>query len=117
MNTNIIKLFTTTLLIHAMCFTVVLSHLHAKDAVSLLSHGNVNKLATSDITAKALGDLHQHIDKAGLKNISADTSATAARTRELNPLDAAAEEDSLMSRLHDFVLRFRIVTSLCFQYA
>lgn len=117
MNTNITKLFTTTLLIHVMCFTVVLSHLHAKDAVSLLSHGNVSKLATSDITAKALGDLHQHIDKAGLKNITADTRTTAARTRELNPLDAAVQEASLMDRLHDFLLRFRVVTSLCYQYA
>jgi hypothetical protein len=117
MNTNITKLFMTTLLVHAMCFTVVLSHLHAKDAVSLLNHGNANKLASSDITAKALGDLHHHIDKAGLKNITADTSTTAARTRELNPLDAATQEASLMERFHDFLLRFRVVTSLCYQYA
>lgn len=117
MNINIAKLSITAFLVHLMCMTVVLSHLHAKDAVSLMnSHPASAKLAPSDITAKALGDLHHHIDKAGLKNITADTSTTAARTRELNPLDAAVQEASLMERLHDFLLRFRVVTSLCYQY-
>jgi hypothetical protein len=116
MNINTSKILTATLLAHLMCVTVVLSHIHAKDAVSLMrQHSNI-KLSSNDITAKALGDLHHHIDKASLKNITADTSTTAARTRELNPLDAAVQEASLMDRLHDFLLRFRVVTSLCYQY-
>jgi hypothetical protein len=117
MNTNTIKIVSATFLAHLMCMTVVLSHVHAKDAVSLMSQpAAANKLATSDITAKALGDLHHHIDKAGLKNINADSgSTTAARTRNLNPLEAEETDDSLLARLHDFLLRLRVVTSLCLQ--
>lgn len=118
MNTNTAKLTLATLLVHLMCFSVVLSHMHAKDAASLLSSQASVKMSPSDIPAKALGDLHHHIDKAGLKNINTDNgSTTAARTRELNPLDADTEGDSLGARLHDFLLRFRVVTSLCFRYA
>lgn len=118
MNTNTAKLSLAALLVHLMCFSVVLSHMHAKDAASLMSSQSTAKISTSDITAKALGDLHHHIDKAGLKNINADNgSTTAARTRELNPLNAERDDDSLGARFHDFLLRFRVVTSLCYQYA
>ena len=118
MNTNTIKLSLATLLVHAMCFSVVLSHMHAKDAASLISQpSSVNKLASSDITAKALGDLHHHVDKAGLKNINLDNSTvTAARGRQLNPLEADDSDESLLGRLHAFYLRLRVVTSLCVQY-
>lgn len=121
MNTkiNIVKLFLSTLLVQLMCLSVVLSHMHAKDAVSLSTQqANSSRLAPTDITAKALGDLHHHIDKAGLKNITSDNTATAAgRTRELNPLDAEHTDESLLGRLHDLMLRFRVVASLCYQYA
>jgi len=101
-----------------MCFTVVLSHLHAKDAMSLMSQqSSFSKISTSDITAKALGDLHHHIDKTGLKGVSMDNGAsTAARVRELNPLDAE-EPITLGTRLHDFLLRLRLVASLFYQLA
>lgn len=115
---TISKLFATTLLVQTMCFSVVLSHMHAKDAVSVsLNRANASKLGASDITAKALGDLHHHIDKASVKNIHSDTSTTAARVRELNPLEAEAENDSLFGWLHDFMLRFRVVASLIYSYA
>lgn len=118
MNINTVKLTVTTLLVHLMCFTVVLSHLHAKDAVSALSQQSVSKTSTTDITAKVIGDLHHHIDKAGLKNIHIDNSTVAARSRELNPLqEAESETPSLATWFHDFLLRFRIVASLCYQYA
>lgn len=117
MNTNTIKIATATFLAHLMCLTVVLSHVHAKDAVSLLRQPTgTTKLAARDITAKALGDLHHHIDKAGLKNITGDSgTTTAARTRSLNPLEVDETDDSLLARLHDFMLRVRVVMSLCFQ--
>lgn len=115
MNTNTAKLSLLAIVVHLMCFTVVLSHLHAKDAVSLLNQPGVNKLAPTDITAKALGDLHHHIDKASLKNIHTDTSTTAARVRELQPLVDEQLDDSLMARFQNFVLRLRVVASLCFQ--
>jgi len=117
MNINTAKLLSVTLLAHLMCMTVILSHLHAKDAVSLMSNqSNLNKFATSDITAKALGDLHHHIDKTSFKTIYSDSSTTAARTRELNPLDAEQTDESLLGQLHDLFLRFRVVTSLCYHY-
>ena len=121
MNTkiNIAKLFLSTLLVQVMCLSVVLSHMHAKDAVSVSTqHSSANKLVPIDITAKALGDLHHHIDKASLKNITGDQgSTTAARVRELNPLDAKTTDDSLMGQLRDFMLRLRMVASLFYQLA
>src|SRR5689334_10517060 len=119
MNTNSIKQISISLLASAMCMTVVLSHLHAKDAVSLMSQQQaaLKQVAGFDITAKAMGDLHHHIDKAGLKNITADNgSTTAARSRELNPLENDVLDMTLGSWLHDFLLRFRVVSSLCVQY-
>lgn len=117
MNTNTIKIATVTILAHLICLTVVLSHVHAKDAISLLKQpAGTTKLGSRDITAKALGDLHHHIDKAGLKNVIGDSgTTTAARTRSLNPLEVEESDDSLLSRLHDFMLRLRVVMSLCFQ--
>lgn len=120
MNTNTVKLSLISLLVHAMCFTVVLSHIHAKDAVSLMSQSsNMAKISTSDITAKALGDLHHHIDKTGLKGASTDNGAsTAARVRELDPVSAVEQTtESLGTQLHDFLMRFRIVASLFYQLA
>jgi hypothetical protein len=113
---TISKLFLSTLLVHVMCFSVIMSHIHAKDAVPLMAQpSGTTKLGSRDITAKALGDLHHHIDKAGVKNIHNDASTTAARTRELNPLHAEAGDDSLFGRINDFMLRLRMVASLCFQ--
>lgn len=115
MKTNTIKLSLATLLVNLMCFSVVLAHLHAKDAVSLLNQPGFSKFANTDITVKAIGDLHHHIDKASLKNIHTDTSTTAARVRELKPLIDEQLDAGLMNRLHDFMLRLRVVASLCFQ--
>ena len=115
MNTNTAKLLTATLLAHLMCVSVVLSHVHAKDAVSLLHAPGTVKLTGNDITAKALGDLHHHIDKAGLKNIHIDASTTAGRSRSLNPLEMDTEDESLSARLQAFFLRLRVVTSLVTQ--
>lgn len=115
MNTNTTKLLTATLLAHLMCVSVVLSHVHAKDAVSLMRAPGTVKLTGNDITAKALGDLHHHIDKAGLKNIHVDASTTAGRSRALNPLEMDTTDDSILARVHQFFLRLSIVTSLVAQ--
>lgn len=115
MNTNTTKLFTAALLAHLMCGTVILSHLHAKDAVSLLNQPGSTRLVSTDITAKVVGDLHQHIDKASLKNVTANTATTAARQRELSPLSAEELETGVVAQFQDFILRFRIVASLCYQ--
>lgn len=115
MNTNTTKLLTAALLAHLMCVSVVLSHVHAKDAVSLMRAPGTVKLSGNEITAKALGDLHHHIDKAGLKNIHADAGTAAGRSRTLNPLEMDTADDSLLARLHEFFLRLSVVTSLVVQ--
>ena len=118
MKTNTLKLSFITVLAHILCMTVVLSHIHAKDAVSMISNPHAaNKIMTKDITAKALNDLHQHIDKTSLKNVHADASTTAARVRELDALHTDDLPTSVTTAFHDFLLRFRVVTSLCYQYA
>ncbi|HEX8390445.1 MAG TPA: hypothetical protein VF597_03420 [Candidatus Saccharimonadales bacterium] len=115
MKTNTTKFIFTTLFAHVMCLTVVLSHLHATDAVSALSGSSMKVSLGSDLAAKTLGDLHHHIDKAALKHITGDASQiAAARTRQLQP-EPADLDDSLPTRLHDFTLRFRVVTTLLFQ--
>ena len=118
MNTNLTKLFASTFLAQLMCFSVVLSHIHAKDAVPLMAQpAGTTRLASRDITAKALGDLHHHIDKAGVKNIHNDASTTAGRQRELRPFtELEREAGSLLSQLNDFLLRLHVVASLCFRY-
>jgi bifunctional DNase/RNase len=116
MNTNIIKIPLLSLFAYSLSFTVVLSHMHAKDITSLMNQQSIHRLATGDITAKAMGDLHHHIDKTGVKNIQNDTT-TAARTRELNPLLTEEDNRSIGDRIHDFMLRFRVVSSLCFHLA
>ena len=115
MNTNTLKLAVLTLFAYCLAFTVVLSHMHVKDITSLMNQQSVNRLAASDIGAKAMGDLHHHIDKTGIKNIQSENT-TAARTRDLNPLYGELDEQSLMDRVHDFMLRLRLVSSLCYQY-
>ena len=111
-----LKIIIATVLMHAMCFSVVLSHTHAKDVTALFSgsHSSVKTLSSSDITGKALSDLHHHIDKAAVKNIHAENTVAAARTRELNPLSQEITAETLSERIHDFMLRLRVVGSLCF---
>lgn len=121
MKTNTLKISLISLLAHTMCLTVVLSHIHAKDAVSMFSqHTNNNRLAPSDITAKALGDLHHHIDKTSLKNVNATSAGDAtasARVRELDPLSTQIQPESLRDQAYDFLLRLRMVASLFYHFA
>ncbi len=105
------KIITTALFAHAMCATVVLAHVHAKDAVSLANQQSVAKLSGSDITAKAVGDLHHHIDKTSLKMQTGD-SAVQARVRELEPLKSPDFDPSLRDYLEDFLTRFHFGLSL-----
>lgn len=117
MNTNTIKISIAAFLVHLMCFTVVLSHIHAKDAINLLtSQSNLKQMASTDITAKALGDLHHHIDKTRIKNMTAVTANPAARKRELDPLASDHALEMMGAQFYDFMLRLRVVGSLCFQY-
>lgn len=116
MKTNIFKIIFTALLAHVMCATVVLAHLHAKDAVSLSNQQNVAnaKISGGDITAKAMADLHHHIDKTSLK-MQTGEAATQARVRELQPLLNPDFEPSLRDYLEDLFVRFHFGVSLMFR--
>lgn len=116
---NTPKIIAAACLAQLMCMSVILSHIHAKDTIPLMAHpAGATRMASRDITAKALGDLHHHIDKAAVKSPHSDAS-TATRNRELNPLSAEdmAEDASLVARIQHFLLRFRIVSSLIYSYA
>lgn len=116
MKTNITKLIFTAMLAHLMCATVILAHLHAKDAVSLANQQSAAnaKISGGDITAKALGDLHHHIDKMSLKMHTGDVS-TQARVRELEPLQGAEFDPSLRDYLEELLMRLQFGTSLFFR--
>lgn len=114
MKTNIFKIVFTALLAHVMCITVVLAHVHAKDAVSLDNQQSAAKLSGGDITAKALSDLHHHIDKTSLKMHTGEVS-TQARIRELEPLRGAEFDPSLRDYLEDLMIRFQFSASLFFR--
>jgi len=113
MKTNIFKIIFTALLAHLMCATVILAHLHAKDAVSLANQQSVAKLSGGDLTAKAMSDLHHHIDKTSLKMQTSEVS-TQARIRELEPLNAEFER-TFRDYLEDFMIRFQFGASLFFR--
>lgn len=118
MNINTIKITIVGLFAPLMCLTVVLSHLHVKDIVaSTLGHSQhaVDALANNELRSKTLSDLHHHIDKTSLKSVATDTALTAARTRELQPSADDVTEGTFSEIVHDFMLRFRIVSSLMLQ--
>lgn len=111
------KILFTTLMANAMCMSVVLSHVHAKDAVSLLhSPGRAQNYSTNDITAKALGDLHHHIDKASVKNIHMDSTTNTIRARNLKPLEAIEDiEESILAKLQNMFVRAHLAVMLGMQ--
>ncbi len=118
MKTKTVKTSCIAVLAHLMCFTLLLSHLHAKDAASLAnSHNAYSKLSTGDITAKAIGDLHHHIDKMSLKHTANASPSTQARTRQLEPGYEDMEQQTFGQEVADFLLRLRIVTTMFYQYA
>lgn len=114
MKTNIFNIIFSAMLAHLMCATVVLAHVHAKDAVSLANQQGVAKLSSGDITAKAMADLHHHIDKTSLK-MQTGEAATQARVRELQPLLSPDFEPSLRDYIEDLFVRFQFGASLFFR--
>lgn len=114
MNIKTLKVTFIALLAHLMCATVILAHLHAKDAVSLANQQSIAKISGGDLTAKAMSDLHHHIDKTSLKMQSSDNTATQARVRELQPLLNPDFTPTIRDNLADFLLRFHFGASLLF---
>lgn len=101
-------------------FAVTLSGAHAKDVVS--TH-NLSKddgaikitVKTSDVGAKALSDLHNHVDKTSLKSMSKTTAGDSilAREREAKA-DVIRVEHTLSIRLMELLLMFRMAFARAF---
>lgn len=71
---QIIKITLATLLAYLLAFAVVLSCLHAKDLAAYRAATAhvpiVGDSHATDLVAKAIGELHTHVDKTALKNIA-----------------------------------------------
>lgn len=65
-----IKNIILTTLTYLLAVAVVLSCLHVKDlAAYKVSAAQLGTASVTDVVAKALSDLHTHVDKTALKNI------------------------------------------------
>jgi len=98
----------------AACFmslTVVMSAAHAKDLLKG-SSGDVAVMGrTVDPITKAIGDLHNHIDKQTLKNISMDNPVTA-REREVRALNEEKTDRGWIEILEELAIFYRLAFSL-----
>lgn len=127
MNTKSIKYFTATLFAYMIACAVILSHTHAADLLKqarAAAPANVVKATdaasklpdspdrTNDVGAKAMGDLHTHIDKTMLKNVmKTATDTTAARRSELERSEIS-DDESLMDRFLNSLLLLRVMLTL-----
>lgn len=113
MKTNNITYLLVSLFAYLMAGSVILAHTHATDVVKGASHDAPNAVAKTDVSAKAIADLHNHIDKTSLKNVmktSADTTA-AARRRELSDT-IVQTDDGLLDRMLASLLFARVALTL-----
>jgi len=115
MKTNIfntldsIKSALVATLTHTMAMSVILAHAHAGDVVRQSSPDfyQPSKIS-SDVSAKVIGDLHNHIDKTMLKNAvksPSDTTSAVSR-RELRNAVVQIEE-SVLERVEMQMLLLR----------
>jgi len=111
----------TFLIAIAACFlsvAVILSSAHLKDVARAHSfietHAATFKI--TDTVAKAIGDLHNHVDKQTLKAISMDQPA-AARERELKALNEEHASRNVIEMLEEMILFYRFAFSLRFSLA
>ena len=100
---------------HMIAGMVILSHMHAGDVVSHSSgkEGMAQVTKTSpDLNAKAMGDLHNHIDKTTLKNVMKSAAdSTAVSRRDLQAQEVQFEE-TLLEKLAAQFLMFRVFLTL-----
>lgn len=103
-----------------LAFSVFLLSVHAKDIVQyreLMNPGRVEyHAASSDVTDKAMSELHDHVDKQVLKTFSKTfgDSYTMSRGREENYVPEAEKDPGLLGRLEEQFLMWRVYTSLPF---
>ncbi|HET8689928.1 MAG TPA: hypothetical protein VFL81_00630 [Candidatus Saccharimonadales bacterium] len=102
MKTKIIKL-SLSLLAYCLCLTVMLASVHAKDLVSygkLSLIGGVAALSLTDVGAKALSNLHNHVDNTSFNHfIQVVHRRQVERERELERDEALQNSQTIIDRL------------------
>ena len=115
MKTKIKKIHTyiITFVVTCMSLAVVMSAAHAKDVARATHPIDVNGIISrpSDINAKAIGDLHNHIDKQTLKSISMD-NPQAARERELKAVNENGRERSVVEMIEEMIAFYRLAFAM-----
>lgn len=102
-----IQVYTLAIVACFLSLTVVMSSAHAKDIVKDTSRDVGMTSRTVDPVAKAIGDLHNHIDKQTLKSISMD-NPVSARQREIKALNEARHERGAIEIIEEFVAFYRL---------
>lgn len=99
-----------------MAFSVLLLSVHAKDLVQYREPLNMTRVEYHDISDKASGDLHDHVDKQVLKTFakSFGDNYTMSRGREENYMPETEKDPGLIGRLEERFLMWRIYTSMSF---
>lgn len=109
MKINNIKYLFVMLFSYVIACSVVMAHTHVSDVVQHSSTDLPAMTAKStDMNAKVIGDLHNHIHKTTLKN-PADT--VAARRNDMEPEEVITEE-SLLERFVSGLLMIRVMMTL-----
>ena len=119
-NMNIInKLTFITATFIAGC--VLLVSIHAKDIVKYTDTSTASRVVYNDISKKAVGELHDHVDKQVVKSLvktfdkssASDNYVSTARSRQ--DIDTAYEEDpGLWGRLREAIMIWHVYASLPF---
>lgn len=97
-------------------FSVLLLSLHAKDVFQYRELLNVNRVEYHDIGEKAVGELHDHVDKQVLKTFSKTfgDSFAVSRGREDDYTPDLEEDPGLLGRLQETFLLWRVYATLPF---
>lgn len=97
-------------------FSVLLLSVHAKDVVQYRELMNANRIEYRDITEKATGELHDHIDKQVLKTFAKafDGSYAISRGRDDDYTPEFEKDPGILGRIQETFLMWRIYASLPF---
>lgn len=100
-------------------FSVLLLSVHAKDIVQYRELMNVSRVEYRDISEKATGELHDHVDKQVLKTFAKSFSDSYAisRGREDDFTPEFEKDPGLLGRIQETFLLWRIYASLPFAVA
>ncbi len=97
-------------------FSVLLLSVHAKDLVQYRELANLGRVEYRDISEKAAGELHDHVDKQVLKTFAKtfNDNYTTSRGREGDYMPTTEEDPGILGRLQETILMWRIYASLPF---